>query len=141
VTDSAWLTVPLVVSYLDDEGDGVTPPSTARPALQDACNAAAAYVEGKHPGYFSDAAVPVYVPPADIKLGAIMLAARWYARRGSALGNAGFSEFGGDTILRHDPDIARLLRLGTFGAFTFGAPSVTPPVTDEVLIDGGDATP
>lgn len=130
MTDSAWLSVPLVLAWIEDEGDGTTPPDPERPALQQACNAAAVYVEGKHPGYFDEADPAEYVPPADIKLGAVMLAARWFARHGSALGSAGFSEFGGDTILRHDPDIARLLRLGSFGAFTFGAPSL--PVEEEV---------
>lgn len=127
MADSPWLTVGVVTSWMEDDPDSPPIAPESRPALLVACNAAAAFVEGKHPGYFVGDP-PVYQPPGDVKLGAIMLAARYYARRGSTLGVAGFSEFGPTEILRHDPDVARLLRLGTFAPFGFGAP--TPTTTD-----------
>jgi hypothetical protein len=48
----------------------------------------------------------------DIILGAAMLAARLYSRKGSPDGLAGYSEFGAARISRSDPDIERLLGLG-----------------------------
>ena len=108
---------------------GTTPPDEdAYPALQDACNAAAAYVENIHPTYLVD---DVFSPPADIMLGAVMYAARLFERRGSVLGVSGFSEFGGG-ILRYDPDIARLLRIGPHTKFVFGAPAL--PVEEEETV-------
>lgn len=72
---------------------------------------------------------PVFTPSDDVILGAVMLAARWYSRRGSTLGTTGYPEFGSGLIMRHDPDIGRMLRLGSFAPFGFGAPSL--PVTEE----------
>lgn len=75
----------------------------------------------------------VFTPPADVVLGAVMLAARWFARRGSVLGAAaGYSDFGTTAIIRWDPDIARLLRIGTAApGLVFGAPSL--PVAEVVV--------
>lgn len=71
--------------------------------------------------------VPTFAPPADVFLGAVMLAARWYERRGAVLGNVvGYADLGTAQILRQDPDVARLLRLGSFAPFGFGAPSLPP---------------
>lgn len=76
-------------------------------------------------------ALPEFEPSADVVLGAAMLAARWHARRGSTLGTVGYPEFGSAMIMRHDPDIGRMLRIGSLsGAFVFGAPSL--PVEDVV---------
>lgn len=47
----------------------------------------------------------------DIELGAVMLAARWYARRSSSQGIASFGEFGPAYVQRTDPDVASLLGL------------------------------
>lgn len=49
---------------------------------------------------------------AEHELGAILLAARLYARRGSPLGVAAFAELGAAYVSRHDPDVERLLGLG-----------------------------
>jgi hypothetical protein len=54
---------------------------------------------------------PVDVGPA-IELGAVMLAARWYARRTSSQGIASFGDMGPAYVMRQDPDIATLLGLG-----------------------------
>lgn len=123
MSDSAWLTVALVQEWLEDETPA-EPMELDRPALQQACNAAASYVEDLHGSYFSEDFPETYDPPATIKLGAVLLAARLYARRGTALGVAGFSDFGGSPILRQDPDIARLLKIGAHAPFIFGAPTV-----------------
>lgn len=104
------------------------------PGLDAAAAAVTAYVP-TIPGlakYFvpseEDPAVLEFTPPADVTQGAIMLAARWYARRGALLGSgdvSGYSDFGTSTLLRHDPDIARMLRIGTAsGGLVFGAPSL-----------------
>lgn len=47
----------------------------------------------------------------DLELGAVLLAARLYARRGSPLGVASFGELGTAYVQRHDPDILSMLRL------------------------------
>lgn len=102
------------------------------PALVQATDAAAQYVRGVRPEFVvaePEAEEPDYVPNDDVKLGAVMLAGRLFARRGTPLGVAGFSEFGGNAMLRHDPDIARLLGIGPHRAFVFGAPAL--PVEDE----------
>jgi hypothetical protein len=70
-------------------------------------------------------------PPDDVILGAVMLAARWYSRRGAILGTAAsYADMGGAQILRQDPDIARLLRLYRFD---FGAPTPTAPVSSGLV--------
>jgi hypothetical protein len=129
MTDSTWLTPRIVVAWIEDDDPGA--PVTDRAALQDA---AAGYVEGIQPDLFVDGEdpevdPPVYTPTPEIKLGAIMLAARYLARRGTTLGVAGFSEFGSSPILRYDPDIQRLLKIGVFAPFIFGAPT---PVDEDV---------
>lgn len=74
---------------------------------------------------------PTFAPGADVAYGAALLAARLHARRGSILGTtASYSDLGPGVILRHDPDIARLLKIGTSaGAVVFGSP--TPVAVDE----------
>lgn len=68
-----------------------------------------------------DVAPPAHVEPAvepdgceyaDQELGAVMLAARWYARRTSSQGIASFGDFGPAYVTRTDPDVAQLLGLG-----------------------------
>lgn len=79
-----------------------------------------------------DPEVFTFTPTADVCLGAVMLANRWHARRGTSLGTVGYAEFGTGTIMRYDPDIARLLRIGTSSPFIFGAPSA--PVVEEEAV-------
>jgi hypothetical protein len=59
--------------------------------------------------------VQVHVPaPLDtpaVTLGTCLLAARWFARRGSPGGFASFGEFGPAYVRSTDPDVARLLGL------------------------------
>lgn len=58
--------------------------------------------------------------PADVKLGAAMLAWRWHARRNTPAGLAGSPEYGLEAVVREDADVARLLRIGQFAPFRFG---------------------
>lgn len=124
-----WLTVQKVRDWTDVDDD------TTDESLQLAVDAVNAYVPTipamvKHGTYDEDGILTDFDPPADVLLGGAMLAHRWHERRGSALGTTGYTEFGTGTILRHDPDIARLLRIGTAsGVFSFGAPSM--PVVEE----------
>jgi hypothetical protein len=59
--------------------------------------------------------VQAHVPPphdtAAVALGTCLLAARWFARRGSPGGFASFGEFGPAYVRSTDPDVARLLGL------------------------------
>lgn len=106
-------------------------------ALTGAANAAAEYVEDIHPELYVDVldadGVTVlsstFTPTDQVRLGSAMLAHRWFARRSSPLGVAGYAELGSAGILRYDPDIARLLGIGSEGGrFVFGAPSPDPVV-------------
>lgn len=130
-----WMTVADVRAWTDVTDE------TTDASLQLAVDAVVAYVPTasvRTKAYYTPAdplAEPTPIeesfdPPGDIKLGGIMLAARWHDRRGATLGTTGYTEFGTGTILRHDPDIARLLGLGTSATtFSFGAPSL--PVEEE----------
>lgn len=89
--------------------------------LQEFCDAARAYVEEHRKDLFNDAVPPVYTPTPDVKVGAALLAYRWYTRRTSPLGVIGSTDDGRSGILRHDPDINRLLGIGLEGRFVFGA--------------------
>ena len=52
--------------------------------------------------------------PADIKLGTLRLAARWYSRRKSPSALVDFGDLGSARIPSFDPDIDRLLRIGRY---------------------------
>lgn len=118
-----WLTESQALALI-----ALTPGDVDATAFGGALEAARDHVEGKRSDLFVPAdpvtdppAPPVFTPGGDVLLGTAMLAHRWYERRSSPLGAAEFSEFGAGTILRHDPDIAKLLGIGTEGAFLFGA--------------------
>lgn len=49
--------------------------------------------------------------PADVRLGAVMLAGRWFQRRNSLTGVASFGDFGPAYVKQYDPDAAMLLRM------------------------------
>lgn len=106
---------------------GVEPTNTA---LVSATAGAAAFVESRRPDLIDPDDTTLYHPTADVKHGAAMLAGRLYERRGSLLGaapSAGFEEAA--QILRYDPDIEQLLRIGRYRPFGFGAP--VDPVEEE----------
>lgn len=60
--------------------------------------------------------------PADVKLGAAMLAFRLFQRKAAPLGVTTSPTGDPVEILRSDPDIARLLGIEGSGRFVFGAP-------------------
>lgn len=130
----AWPVTPgMVREFTDLAADAATDYS-----LTKAVDAVNAYVPSLEQlaGFYVEAEEeedpPVFTPPKDVILGAVLLASRWHARRGTQLGTMGYGEFGTETILIQDPDIRRLLRLGPLGAFVFGAPSL--PVEDEEVV-------
>lgn len=62
----------------------------------------------------SEAAVGQDEWPADIVLGASMLAARLFRRKNSPAGVESFGQLGAAYVMRNDPDIAQLLALGSY---------------------------
>lgn len=52
--------------------------------------------------------------PADVVLGATMLAARLFRRRNSPAGVEAMGPDGATYVMRNDPDIGQLLRLGSW---------------------------
>lgn len=54
--------------------------------------------------------------PANLKLGAVMLAARMYRRRNSPAGVESMGELGPVYVSRNDPDLAQLLKIGRYAA-------------------------
>lgn len=121
-----WLE-PADVALAFDLGD-----ATGNDALASATSAAAAFVESRRPDLIDPEDTTLYHPTADVKHGAAMMAARLYERRGAILGSApsaGFEEAA--QILRYDPDIEQLLRIGRYRPFGFGSP---PVVVDEEVV-------
>lgn len=112
-----WLTAGQAAALVD---------SSAAPDAVDwvgAVDAAVDYVsgpEGKRRDLWSTDPVPVFLATATIKYGTALLAARWYARQGTPMGVSQNVEFGGTEILRQDPDIAKLLGIGSEGKPVFG---------------------
>lgn len=120
---SSWLTVPQALVLIDKE-----PGDVGVPAFSGALNGAREWVETKRSDLFitDEDDERVFQPGAGVLLGTAMLANRFYERRSSPLGVASFSEFSTGTILRWDPDMAKLLGIGTEGAFVFGAAGYVP---------------
>lgn len=113
---AVWLT-PADVASIAGTND-----VTGNDALDDVTAAAAAYVERVRPDLTTGQEDPSYDAPADVKLGAAMLGARLYERRGSLLGAAasiGYDEAG--AVVSGDPDIERLLQVGRHRPFGFGS--------------------
>lgn len=52
--------------------------------------------------------------PPDVHLGAVTLAARMYARRGSPTGVAAFTDAGPSYLAKWDPDLERLFHIGSW---------------------------
>lgn len=121
-----WCTAAGVVAHVDVKG--VTASTVA---LVNACAAAEAWVEGtarRDLPWSTPVDGHPYVPPADVKLGAFMLAWRWYQRRAAPLGVVTGPSGDPAEMLRNDPDIARLLGVGGSGRFVFGAGVITTEV-------------
>lgn len=122
--DESWLSATYVLKVL---GDDLAEPTDST-SLEEYVAGARSYVEGKRRDLWApadpDADPPTeatFVAPAQVRLGAAMLVFRFYTRRTSPLGVIGFTEDGAAGMLREDPDIAKLLGIGKFGRFVFGA--------------------
>lgn len=114
---TAWLSVEQVRTQLG--ADLSDPLDTA--AMQAAVDAAAVKVEYWRADLYNEATPPVFEPDAAVVYGTAMLAYRFYQRRTSPLGVAGYTEYGTMAMIRHDPDIAKLLGIADAGPFVFGA--------------------
>lgn len=83
-------------------------------ALADELAAALAWVIDRK----QDPVTELYVPgpdAADVALGTVRLAGRWFARRRSPDGTVAMGDLGTVTIPGFDSDIERLLSLGRYG--------------------------
>lgn len=100
-------------------------------ALTDATNAAVAFVERERSDLATGQEETPFDAGADIILGTKMLALRWYERRGSILGVAGYAQYdSGSPLLRVDPDIEQLLQIGRRRPFGFGS---APLASEDVV--------
>lgn len=86
--------------------------------LQVMVDAAVAFVERVHAGRYrfgiEGESPDLPEPGADLVLGTVRLARRWYERRRSPDGLVSMGELGAARIPSIDPDIERLLRIGRF---------------------------
>lgn len=122
-----WLTPAFVAAHADVSG---TPLGGA--SLVNVAAAAQAYVERVRSDLPWAQLGWGWSVPADVKLGAAMLAFRLYQRRAAPLGVTTNPSGDPVEILRSDPDIARLIGIEGSGRFVFGAPSrLEPAVTAE----------
>lgn len=85
-------------------------------ALQQMLDAACAFVQRVRPefDYAGDLLSGLPVPPADLVLGTIRLASRWYTRKRSPDGLIQMAELGAARVPSIDPDIERQLGIGRF---------------------------
>ena len=93
---------------LDDPRDDVV--------LQQQLDAAVAFVQRVRPGfnYDDDALDDSPVPTADLELGTVRLAGRWFTRRRSPDALVAMGDLGSTRIPSFDPDIERLLGIGKY---------------------------
>lgn len=89
-------------------------------ALQFWCDTVRDYVEDRRADLVTGDP-PAFAATPRIVGGAALLAYRLYQRRTAPLGTVATSEAIG-TILRDDPDVARMLGIGRHRRFRFGAP-------------------
>lgn len=84
--------------------------------LQVQLDAAVAFVERVHSGAyaFGDPFSPLPEPDADLVLGAVRLASRWYSRPRSPDGLVQAGDLGTSRIPTFDPDIDRMLKIGKY---------------------------
>lgn len=111
-----WLTIADVLAH-----GGISPAGGDTAALTLDVAAVRAYVQRKRTDIDWDA--DELVVPADVRLGAAMLAWRLYQRRATPAGVIGLPDLG-ITQVAQDYDVARLLRIGPYGPFRFGSPGV-----------------
>lgn len=126
-----WLTATEVAAHADVVGTPTAPGAS----LANATAAAEAYVESARRD-LTFPTVPAEVEtkpvPATVKVGALMLAWRWYERRNTPLGMIVAPTGDPIEMLRDDPDIAKLLGVGRSGRFVFGSAPPPPAVVLDV---------
>jgi opacity protein-like surface antigen len=118
---AAWLDAAQAATLVEQDDE-----VAASEAWVASFDAAAAWVEKQRSDLFAGEP-PVFGADAAVKLGTAMLANRWYARRKSPLGSTSNAEFGAAELMRHDPDVAKMLGIGVDGKFVFGAPTTVRP--------------
>lgn len=85
--------------------------------LTSCLDAAVAFVErvrGASFNFDEDPESELPAPTADIELGVLRLAGRWYSRRKSPAALIEMGEFGAARVPSFDPDIERLLGIGRY---------------------------
>lgn len=109
---------PTLEALKDDLGDEYSQGSdSADDRLQRCLDAAVVFVERVREGEFSFDADPLSEldpPDADLELGTIRLAERWYTRRRSPDGLIQMAELGSARVTSFDPDIDRQLGIGRY---------------------------
>ena len=90
--------------------------------LQQALDAAIAFVESVRPrfNYAGDPESTLPEPNADLVLGTIRLAGRWYTRGRSPDGLVAMAEQGSARVPSFDADIEKLLRIGRYARAVIG---------------------
>lgn len=117
---AGWLTPDAVIAFANQTGKI----ANNDPGLVPMVDAAARWVQDHVETVNWSAVAAAEDVPADVYAGTLMLAWRWYQRRNSPLGVSGYQDYGTAPLLRHDPDIARLLGIGAEGPFRFAAAGV-----------------
>lgn len=110
----AW---PPTIEDLKDDKSITLGDSRDDTRLQRNLNAAIAYVERVRAGEFNFDGDPVSDlpdPPADMELGVLRQAARWYIRPRSPDGLVDMGELGTGRVPSFDPDIERMLGIGRY---------------------------
>lgn len=115
LTDGAWLALDAVLRQLGLPTDQTDTPQAI--TADEKRLAAAAAVERARPDLVTvdGAGAASFAADPDVIEGALMLAARLYARKGSPQGLASYGDFGPAPVTRLDPDIERLLGVGRYG--------------------------
>lgn len=131
-----WLTPAFVAAHADVSG---TPLAGA--PLVNVCAAAQAYVRRVRDDLPWAQLGFGWSVPADVRLGAAMLAYRLYQRKAAPLGVTTSPSGDPVEILRSDPDIARLLGIEGSGRFVFGAPRDVPVSSGSGIALDVDGTP
>lgn len=112
----------------DDLGDEYEVNDRDDTRLQRCLDAAISFVERVHAGEFdfdsespseSESSPALDPPDADMELGTIRLAGRWYIRRNSPNALVDMGEMGSGRVPSFDPDIDRQLRIGKYRKAVF----------------------
>lgn len=118
-----WVTLDEFVNELDEEApDAASLEPDERERLERVFDAAVEFVERIHNGRFNFTGEPsaLALPGFTFRLGTVMLARRWHARRRSPAMLVAAADQGAAKVPWQDEDINRLLRLGRHAIPTTG---------------------